>query len=36
LQAGLVGLQVVWAVALLTACVVVQRRAERRMVVQGG
>jgi ABC-2 type transport system permease protein len=36
LQAALVGLQVVWAVILLVACMAVQRRAERRMVVQGG
>ncbi|RZU52848.1 ABC-2 type transport system permease protein [Krasilnikovia cinnamomea] len=36
LQAGLVGLQVVWAGALLAACAAVQRRAERRLVAQGG
>ncbi len=36
LQTGLVGLQLLWAVALLAACVAVQRRAERRMVAQGG
>jgi ABC-2 type transport system permease protein len=35
-QAGLVGLQLVWAVLLLAACVVIQRRAERKLVVQGG
>ncbi|WP_329102682.1 ABC-2 family transporter protein [Micromonospora sp. NBC_01699] len=35
-QAGLVGVQVVWAVLLLFACHLVQRRAERRLVVQGG
>ncbi|MCI4061885.1 ABC-2 family transporter protein [Micromonospora sp. R77] len=35
-QVGLVGLQVGWAVLLLAACRLVQRRAERRMVVQGG
>jgi ABC-2 type transport system permease protein len=33
---GMVGLQVAWAVALIAACVLVQRRAERRLVVQGG
>ncbi|MEV6301071.1 ABC-2 family transporter protein [Actinoplanes sp. NPDC051861] len=36
LQAGLVGLQAVWAVAVLLLAGVVQRRAERRLVVQGG
>lgn len=36
LQFGLVGLQLVWAALILTACHVVQRRAERRLVVQGG
>ncbi|SCF14362.1 ABC-2 type transport system permease protein [Micromonospora haikouensis] len=35
-QAGLVGLQVGWAVAILALCRLVQRRAERRLVVQGG
>jgi ABC-2 type transport system permease protein len=35
-QVGLVGLQVCWAAALLAACVVVQRRAERKLVAQGG
>jgi ABC-2 type transport system permease protein len=35
-QAAMVGVQVVWAVLLLWACHVVQRRAERRLVVQGG
>lgn len=35
-QLGLLGLQSCWAVALLWACVAVQRRAERRLVVQGG
>ena len=35
-QAGLVGLQACWAAALLKLCVVVQRRAERRLVAQGG
>ena len=36
LQAGLVVLQAVWAAVLLGCCVVVQRRAERRLVAQGG
>jgi ABC-2 type transport system permease protein len=36
LQAGLVALQAAWAVLLLFACRAVQRRAERRLVVQGG
>jgi ABC-2 type transport system permease protein len=36
LQAGLVALQAGWAAILLTACRVVQRRAERRLVAQGG
>jgi ABC-2 type transport system permease protein len=36
LQAGLVALQAVWAAILLTACRVVQRRAERKLVAQGG
>ncbi|TDC49973.1 hypothetical protein E1258_26815, partial [Micromonospora sp. KC207] len=35
-QAGLVGVQVGWAVAVLALCRLVQRRAERRLVVQGG
>lgn len=35
-QAGLVAVQVVWAVVLLAACALVQRRAERKLVVQGG
>jgi ABC-2 type transport system permease protein len=33
---GLVGLQLVWAVGLLAICAAVQRRAERRLVLQGG
>ncbi|MEV6490668.1 ABC-2 family transporter protein [Actinoplanes sp. NPDC051633] len=36
LQAGLVGLQAIWCVALLALCALVQKRAERRLVVQGG
>jgi ABC-2 type transport system permease protein len=35
-QAGLVGLQAAWCVVLLALCVLVQRRAERKLVVQGG
>jgi ABC-2 type transport system permease protein len=35
-QWGLLGLQAAWAAALFAACHVVQRRAERRLVVQGG
>lgn len=36
IQVGLVALQAVWAVLVLAACRLVQRRAERRLVVQGG
>lgn len=36
LQAGLVALQACWAVALLALARLVQRRAERKLVVQGG
>ncbi|GIM97472.1 ABC transporter permease [Paractinoplanes toevensis] len=36
LQAGLVALQAIWAVLLLWLASVVQRRAERKLVVQGG
>jgi ABC-2 type transport system permease protein len=36
LQFGLVALQAVWAAILLTGCRTVQRRAERKLVVQGG
>ncbi|MEH0844066.1 ABC-2 family transporter protein [Micromonospora sp. CPCC 205711] len=35
-QLGLVVLQLVWTVAILALCRLVQRRAERRLVVQGG
>ncbi|WP_442933792.1 ABC transporter permease [Micromonospora sp. CPCC 205556] len=35
-QLGLVALQLCWTVAILVACHRVQRRAERRLVVQGG
>jgi ABC-2 type transport system permease protein len=35
-QVGLIGLQFVWATAVLGACALVQRRAERRLVIQGG
>ncbi len=34
--AGMIGLQVAWVVALLAICWLVQRRAVRRLVVQGG
>ncbi|MFG2055713.1 ABC transporter permease [Micromonospora sp. NPDC048930] len=36
MQVGLVGVQLGWAVALLALCRLVQRRAEHRLVVQGG
>ena len=36
LQVGLVAWQVCWAALLLFTCHRVQRRAERRLVVQGG
>jgi ABC-2 type transport system permease protein len=36
LQAGLVALQAVWAAALLGLARLVQRRAERKLVIQGG
>jgi ABC-2 type transport system permease protein len=35
-QVGLVGLQACWAAALLALAARVQRRAERRLVAQGG
>ncbi|MFB9236196.1 ABC transporter permease [Plantactinospora siamensis] len=35
-QAGLLAVQLGWAVLILLACRAVQRRAERRLVVQGG
>lgn len=35
-QAGLVAVQVVWATLILLACRAVQRRAERKLVIQGG
>lgn len=35
-QTGLVGVQAVWAGLVLAACHAVQRRAERRLVIQGG
>jgi ABC-2 type transport system permease protein len=35
-QAGLVAVQAAWAALVLVACRVVQRRAERRLVIQGG
>ncbi len=36
LQAGLVALQAMWAAITLSLAVLVQRRAERKLVVQGG
>jgi ABC-2 type transport system permease protein len=36
IQTGLVAVQVAWAVLILGACVAVQRRAERKLVIQGG
>ncbi|MFK3982007.1 ABC transporter permease [Micromonospora sp. NPDC050397] len=35
-QLGLVGLQLLWVLVILLACRTVQRRAESRLVVQGG
>ena len=35
-QLGLVALQACWAIVMLTLAGYVQRRAERRLVVQGG
>lgn len=35
-QASLVAVQAVWAAVMLAACHAVQRRAERRLVIQGG
>ena len=35
-QAGLVGVQAVWAGLMLAACAAVQHRAERKLVIQGG
>jgi ABC-2 type transport system permease protein len=35
-QSGMVGVQLGWAGLILLACRIVQRRAERRLVVQGG
>jgi ABC-2 type transport system permease protein len=36
IQVGLVGVQAYWAVLMMAACQAVQRRAERRLVIQGG
>jgi ABC-2 type transport system permease protein len=33
---GMIGVQVCWAALLLWVCHVVQRRAERKLVIQGG
>jgi ABC-2 type transport system permease protein len=35
-QAGLVALQAVWAAVMVALAALVQRRAERKLVVQGG
>jgi ABC-2 type transport system permease protein len=35
-QLAMIGVQLIWAVLLLVACWFVQRRAERRLVIQGG
>jgi ABC-2 type transport system permease protein len=35
-QLGLLGVQAGWAVALLALCWWVQRRGERKLVIQGG
>jgi ABC-2 type transport system permease protein len=35
-SAGLVAGQLAWAVALMAACRLVQRVAERKLVIQGG
>ncbi len=36
IQLGIVGLQAVWVVIMVWLCHVVQRRAERHLVIQGG
>ncbi|MEH1129948.1 ABC transporter permease [Micromonospora sp. CPCC 206061] len=36
LRCGIVALQAMWVMLLLACCAVVQRRAERRLVIQGG
>ncbi|WP_308785384.1 ABC transporter permease [Phytohabitans rumicis] len=36
MQVGLVAVQAYWAVLLISACLWVQRRAERKLVIQGG
>lgn len=36
IQAGMIGVQLAWAVILLWLCRFVQRRAERKLVIQGG
>jgi ABC-2 type transport system permease protein len=35
-QVAVIAGQAVWAAVLLAACVLVQRRAEHKLVVQGG
>jgi len=36
IRLGIIGIQVFWAVLMLWTCRIVQRRAERKMVIQGG
>ena len=36
IRLGMIGVQVLWAALLLWLCYVVQRRAERKLVIQGG
>jgi ABC-2 type transport system permease protein len=35
-QAAFIGLQAAWVLVILGLCRLVQRRAERRLVIQGG
>lgn len=36
IRVGIVAVQIMWAIIMLWVCAVVQRRAERKMVIQGG
>lgn len=36
IRIGMIGVQLAWAVVMLRLCVIVQRRAERKLVIQGG
>jgi ABC-2 type transport system permease protein len=36
IRLGIIGVQIFWAVVMLWICRLVQRRAERKMVIQGG